>query len=143
MIDVNDFKVGDKVVLRDGTTATVEKISKYEKGFGLHLSCFPGKELGCYSSGWQKNFYESKYDIVEHIPNQGEEYEPSAEWMAKWGRKDEEPAQDEMTMRDQFAMSALNGLVIGTNNWRGTSPEELSEVSYALADAMMKARKGE
>ena len=75
MIYVNDFKVGDKVVLRDGAKATVEKISEYKKGFGLELSCFPGRELGCYANGWQKNFEQSKYDIVEHIPNQGEEEE--------------------------------------------------------------------
>lgn len=53
-----------------------------------------------------------------------------------------QPAQDEMTLRDQFAMSAMNGILIGDENWHSTSPKELSELSYVLADEMMKARKG-
>ena len=68
MIYVNDFKVGDTVVLRDGTFGTVEEISEYKKGFILELSCFPGGWFCCYADGWQKNFEQSKYDIVEHVP---------------------------------------------------------------------------
>ena len=89
---------------------------------------------------------------VEHIPNQGEEepldYEPSAEWMAKWGypdgtiwgSKDEEPAQDEMTMRDQFAMAAMGGML--AKDRRYACYDDMARWSYDIADAMMKARKG-
>jgi hypothetical protein len=42
-----------------------------------------------------------------------------------------------MTMRDQFAIAALNG-VVSTYNW---SSDEQASYAYELADAMMKAGK--
>ena len=44
------------------------------------------------------------------------------------------------TLRDQFAMSALQGLLV--NNWRSEMSDELfTQRAYHLADAMLEARK--
>lgn len=44
------------------------------------------------------------------------------------------------TLRDQFAMSALQGLLV--NNWRSEMSDELfAQHAYRLADAMLEARK--
>lgn len=44
------------------------------------------------------------------------------------------------TLRDQFAMSALQGLLV--NNWRSEMGDELfTQRAYRLADAMLEARK--
>jgi len=44
------------------------------------------------------------------------------------------------TLRDQFAMSALQGLLV--NNWRSEMSDELfTQRAYRLADAMLEARK--
>ncbi|WPH65967.1 hypothetical protein Mulvp2_20 [Enterobacter phage Mulvp2] len=44
------------------------------------------------------------------------------------------------TLRDQFAMSALQGLLV--NNWRSEMNDELfTQRAYRLADAMLEARK--
>ena len=44
---------------------------------------------------------------------------------------------DDMIVRDLFAMFALAGLLIA--QW-DSSDEEIAETSYSLADAMIKAR---
>jgi hypothetical protein len=56
--------------------------------------------------------------------------------------------QDGMDLRDYFAAQALTGAQIwdavlnGKNSvLAGDGPKELSEVAYAIADAMMEARK--
>lgn len=43
------------------------------------------------------------------------------------------------TLRDQFAMSALQGLL--ANQGLYIEPDELSRRAYRLADAMLEARK--
>ena len=44
------------------------------------------------------------------------------------------------TLRDQFAMSALQGMLV--NNWRSEMSDELfTQRAYRLADAMLEARK--
>lgn len=43
------------------------------------------------------------------------------------------------TLRDQFAMSALQGLL--ANQGLYIEPDELSRHAYRLADAMLEARK--
>ena len=150
MVDVFKIKKGDTVKFRNGEVHTVtEAIISVSKGRREITICIErcGKEY-CYGYEISGGLYysdcrtESDRDIVEHVPG---EYEPSAEWMAKWGypdgtiwgRKDEEPAQDEMTMRDQFAMSAMSGLV----GKRYSRYEDLARWSYDIADKMMKARK--
>ena len=40
------------------------------------------------------------------------------------------------SMRDQFAMAALGGI-----NTKDFNPNEIAEKAYAIADAMMEARK--
>lgn len=42
-----------------------------------------------------------------------------------------------VTMRDMFAMQALNGLVAADSN----NPEVIADKAYAIADAMMSKRK--
>lgn len=134
MIDVSNIKVGDRVMIRKGKWYSVQDVAASElsdysvritfndrdgNDGNIHLSHYT--EDGFY---WSKKD-EHGHDIVEHIPNQGEV---------------EEPTQDEMTMRDQFAMSAITGLTGGTmaaNN----SARVLAELSYLIADEMMKARK--
>jgi len=54
--------------------------------------------------------------------------------------KPTQPAQDEMTMRDQFAMAALNGLTGGPMAV-DNSARVLAELSYLISDQMMEARK--
>lgn len=41
------------------------------------------------------------------------------------------------TLRDQFAMAALQGLIAHAS---GESPHKAPEVAYVIADAMLKAR---
>jgi hypothetical protein len=43
------------------------------------------------------------------------------------------------TLRDQFAMAALSGIEFNYEMWG--EPKERAERAYALADAMMEARK--
>jgi len=46
----------------------------------------------------------------------------------------------QVLLRDQFAMSALQGLLV--NNWRSEMSDELfAQRAYRLADAMLEARK--
>ena len=45
--------------------------------------------------------------------------------------------RSEPTLRDQFAMAALTGILAR----RPTSREDAAEEAYAYADAMMEARK--
>jgi hypothetical protein len=45
--------------------------------------------------------------------------------------------KDSMTLRDQFAMAALPGIIVNDTN----IPEDASRYAYEMADAMLKARK--
>jgi hypothetical protein len=51
----------------------------------------------------------------------------------------EKPAPKVATLRDQFAMAALTGIMANHESWG--SPQERSELAYELADAMMKERE--
>jgi hypothetical protein len=51
----------------------------------------------------------------------------------------EKPAPKVATLRDQFAMAALTGIMANHESWK--SPQERSELAYELADAMMKERE--
>ena len=53
--------------------------------------------------------------------------------------KPTQPAQDEMTMRDQFAMAAMSGRMARDGNY--PSSKGLATIAYDIADEMMKARK--
>jgi hypothetical protein len=47
-----------------------------------------------------------------------------------------------MTLRDYFAAKAMQGLIVGTSMWTEDEDDsEISECAYAIADAMLKARK--
>ena len=135
MINVFKIKQGDTIEFRNGEVHTVTEARVYDKAHhaaqNIELwverygkeDCFTyGDSGGLYYTGYSDKL--SDWDIVEHIPNQGEA---------------EEPTQDEMTMRDQFAMSAMSGML--ANNIRYASYENMARWSYEVADEMMKARK--
>jgi hypothetical protein len=45
------------------------------------------------------------------------------------------------TMRDQFAMAALTGLVVANYGRKDIDPMDVASWAYGIADAMMEARK--
>lgn len=45
------------------------------------------------------------------------------------------------TLRDQFAMSALTGLVVANYGRKDIDPMDVASWAYGIADAMMEARK--
>jgi len=49
------------------------------------------------------------------------------------------PAEDKMTLRNQFAMAALMGLAVGNIDLK---TETIVTEAYKIADAMMERRKG-
>ena len=51
----------------------------------------------------------------------------------------EKDIEDKLTLRDQFAMAALNGL-LATTSESGQSLEDYTKWAYKYADAMMEAR---
>ena len=134
MVDVFKIKVGDTVKFRNGQVHTVVEATVYEEDWErnqfrrfleIWIDLDNGRTDFSYgnSNGSCYNVGQSAWDIVEHIPNQGEE----------------EPAQDEMTIRDQFAMSAMSGML--ARDRKTPLYEDLARWSYNIADAMMKARK--
>jgi len=54
--------------------------------------------------------------------------------------KDWDSFEDGMTLRDYFAGQALTGLLAGRQPNNAYPFEHLAEMSYATADAMLKAR---
>ena len=52
-------------------------------------------------------------------------------------------AQDGMTMRDYFAAKAMQGMLAACTGWSEAQQERLAKCSYAMADAMLKAREHE
>lgn len=48
--------------------------------------------------------------------------------------------EDGMTLRDYFAGQALVGLLAGRQPSDAYPPEHIAETSYALAEALLKAR---
>ena len=46
-----------------------------------------------------------------------------------------------LTIRDQFAMAALNGLVVANYGRKDLYPLDVASWAYGIADAMMEARK--
>ena len=45
------------------------------------------------------------------------------------------------TLRDQFAMAALTGLVVANYGRKDIDPMDVASWAYGIADAMMEARK--
>jgi hypothetical protein len=85
-----------------------------------------GKAETTYTSRWR--CHDCKLDF---IPVRLAEYTARAAF----------PEQE--TMRDRFAMAALNGMLAsGTEHWDGTGDEKrYSKLAYEAADAMLEARK--
>jgi hypothetical protein len=46
-----------------------------------------------------------------------------------------------LTIRDQFAMAALTGLVAANYGRKDVDPLDVASWAYGIADAMMEARK--
>ena len=46
-----------------------------------------------------------------------------------------------MTLRDYFAAKAMQGMLAASTGWSEAQQERLAKCSYAMADAMMKARE--
>jgi len=53
----------------------------------------------------------------------------------------ENPIYDGMTLRDYFAASFITSGVVFKNLSSGNTTDEVAAQAYALADAMLKARK--
>jgi len=51
------------------------------------------------------------------------------------------PAPEVKTLRDEFAMAALNGAMVGYHDKPSATCDNIAKWSYDLADAMMEARK--
>ena len=51
------------------------------------------------------------------------------------------PAPEVKTLRDEFAMAALNGAMVGYHDKPSVTCDNIAKWSYDLADAMMEARK--
>jgi hypothetical protein len=49
---------------------------------------------------------------------------------------------EELTLRDQFAIAAINGLTSNIEEWP-SNYENYAKHSYRVADAMLKERKNE
>jgi hypothetical protein len=45
------------------------------------------------------------------------------------------------TLRDQFAMAALTGLVVANYGRKDIDPMDVASWAYGISDAMMEARK--
>ena len=46
-----------------------------------------------------------------------------------------------MTLRDYFAAKAMQGMLAACTGWSEAQQERLAKCSYAMADAMLKARE--
>ena len=46
-----------------------------------------------------------------------------------------------MTLRDYFAAAAMQGMLAACTGWSEAQQERLAKCSYAMADAMLKARE--
>jgi hypothetical protein len=57
----------------------------------------------------------------------------------KYGQEQGVALVEVPTMRDQFAMAALNGIT--ANAFKVGGPEYFANQAYAIADAMLKARE--
>ena len=49
--------------------------------------------------------------------------------------------QNGMTLRDYFAAKAMQGMLAACTGWSEAQQERLAKCSYAMADAMLKARE--
>lgn len=79
-------------------------------------------------------------------------FDEVAEELIKALKEDSQATNNALTIRDQFAMSALNGLlsnsggVIQANShsgtgWVNTNAQSTAKLAYELADAMLKAKQ--
>lgn len=119
-LDLSKCKVGDKVLHRDGSISVIDEVdTSYDTYFPYHSTKGWFKESGewCYSDLEDNN----EKDIVS-IVNEPEQKE-----------------QSEKTLRDEFAMAAIQGL-LSDNDVSFETNKEIATACYALADAMMKAR---
>jgi len=126
-IDATKIKVGDKIRFRNGDVLTVCDISfNANSVYPVVIHWDEGKQYdGCGWTGYGRfcTHAETDLDIVEIIP----------------AETSEETTQDEMTLRDQFAMAALSALLQGAST--KAAEESVAKDAYFFADKMMQARK--
>jgi len=143
--------VGRQVVLRNGQKDTVKEISN---GF-VRLVNYPS---AYYISGCLNLFTENNFDIVgfadEPVRYAESTPAPSAEALSFNGKEGSMPSIKipTKTLRDEFAMAALTGMINYMANMKvktgGLGYEvtinvpEVAIASYEYADAMMAAREG-
>lgn len=144
MVKLVDVKQGDKVIHRDGTYHIVHDLNI------MHAMLYP-VEITFDNGRWEEYTYDGRYykgaetdeDIVTIVPQHSctqhsIQKEPNDGEMAELDRLNNQ------ALRDQFAMSALTGLLANDQ----TVPQSFSfdassvaEKSYFIADKMMKVRK--
>ena len=131
MVDVKRIKVGDQILLRSRDVKTVTEVNHRDDDT-FPVSVFWGTSCGMVTytrDGFYWDDREENYrDILEIIP----------------AETSEKPAQDKMTLRDQFAMTALSGLLSNHQSAPFSlafDSEEAAKSSYKIADKMMKVRK--
>lgn len=77
--------------------------------------------------------------MIYEPPNYKELYEKQKDETDSWRNK---AMFLRMTLRDQFAMNVITGLMAGVTNDTEWNEHEYSKTCYEVADAMIAARKG-
>lgn len=130
-VNLFEAEVGDTVIHKDGSKGTIKEIMKVQMLSGYDIALDIDHEDG-------------RNTRLNYMQNGGGITHDSSQYIVRVVKPvKEEPAQDEMALRDQFAMSALNGL-LSNHQCAAFSfsfdPESVAKQSYNIADKMMKAR---
>ena len=92
------------------------------------------------SKHWQYSFYDPAND--ESYSEQGKflvGVKRDEDLMAEYTEPDSVPFAPEKTLRDEFAMAALTGM-LADSTLCGVPSKDLADISYLLADAMLAQR---
>lgn len=63
------------------------------------------------------------------------------EWRLRSARQGQQTSEPSATLRDQFAMAALTGLLSSTNTPPNVNMHEAALSAYLVADALLAARE--
>ncbi|MDO6966937.1 hypothetical protein [Rhizobium alvei] len=118
---MSKFKVGDRVRLKaDGRLGVITAI---DFGFYYAVRWDKGDNIGCYDCRWSDRDLELVDVTNTQIPRD----------------------TDTLTIRDQFAMAALTGLMSAHDDrgeWTtADAAVQAAQIVYEAADAMLEARK--
>lgn len=130
-VNLFEAEVGDTVIHEDGSKGTIKEIMKVQMLSGYDIALDIDHEDG-------------RNTRLNYMQNGGGITHDSSQYIVRVVKPvKEEPTQDEMTLRDQFAMAALNGL-LSNHQCAAFSfsfdAECVAKSSYKIADKMMKAR---